>query len=369
MINYEPMPLFEAYTYLANKTNGFSTEDFIMRRSSIWTDAQISTMKTTFEAIVRTEKHLDAVIKIDSELMSRLFITNGSKLNGRYPSVSSTVASFFLDGISAFANTDREVFFAELHSRCDMIPNVIIEEVCSKPHEEGKKYEAAEIFSLISALSVNQKTKNALIAAALDPHNYVEQLKSVLCSVADAFIECRELWLPAIESYRESYEEGADVKKILADRYNYSTAGVEEYSVFPSILAFPIAFASEYRKEGCPVRLIVVFGVLVDKASVDKSPLRSTIASVSYTMGVLSEPCRLRMLLKILEKPAYVGELAKFVELAPCTVSQHLQILAGTGLIAARDRDNDRRVYYYINKQKLDEFVSNINSMLMLPEE
>ena len=368
MINYEPMPLFEAYTYLANRTNGFSTEDFYNRRSSIWTDEQRSAMKSTFDAIIKTEKHLDSVLDLDNELLSRLFITNGSKLNGRYPSVSSTVASFFVDGIAAFAHTDRESFFDALHERCASVPSVIVEEVSCKPCEEGKKYEAAEIFGIISASSANQKTKNALIAAALDPHSFVEQLRTALCPVADAFIECRDLWLPAIESYRESYEAGADVKRILEERYNYSTAGIEEYNVFPSIMAFPIALASEHRTMLDVPQLIVVFGVLVDKASMDKSPSRNAVSSTAYTMSVLGEPCRLKMLLKLMEKPAYVGELAKFVELAPCTVSQHLQILAGTGLISARDRDNDRRVYYYINKQKLDEFVGNINRMMTFKE-
>ena len=73
-------------------------------------------------------------------------------------------------------------------------------------------------------------------------------------------------------------------------------------------------------------------------------------------------PSRFKSNSSLISVPAYVGELAKCVNLAPCTVSQHLSVLTGAKLVTSVD--SGRRVYLSINHEKVDKFVDALYSML-----
>lgn len=78
-------------------------------------------------------------------------------------------------------------------------------------------------------------------------------------------------------------------------------------------------------------------------------------------MYILGEPSRFKIILRLMHEPAYAGELAKDVGLAPCTVSQHISMFLGANLVTSFD--SGRRLYLSLNHEKMDMFVEIIYSM------
>ena len=65
---------------------------------------------------------------------------------------------------------------------------------------------------------------------------------------------------------------------------------------------------------------------------------------------------------EIAKKPAYGRELAKRVGLAPCTVSQYLTSLNGTGLLDSHAVG--KKIIYSVNRQRVDSFIAELQKIL-----
>ena len=65
---------------------------------------------------------------------------------------------------------------------------------------------------------------------------------------------------------------------------------------------------------------------------------------------------------EIAKKPAYGRELAKRVGLAPCTVSQYLTSLNGTGLLDSLAVG--KKIIYSVNRQRVDSFIAELQKIL-----
>lgn len=72
--------------------------------------------------------------------------------------------------------------------------------------------------------------------------------------------------------------------------------------------------------------------------------IRLDPVGVDAALRALAEPRRLEMVRLIRDEPRSVGEIGRHFDISQQAVSQHLQILAGAGLVRVR-QEGTRRMY------------------------
>ena len=235
-----------------------------------------------------------------------------------------------------------------------------------KAFADGEKVDAAEVFRAVNGSALPQKTKNALIDAALDPQRYAQMLREVLCPVADEFERQRELWQPLICDFAEFFPIDGNEKALLLSEMTYDASPVDECLICPSVIGFANAYIGTDAPEAGSSRLIAIIGTLFSTFRRNSESAENSVSEVARIMDILGEQNRFKIVLRLLEGSAYVGELAKYLGLAPCTVSQHLSVLLGANLV--KSADIGRRVYYSLNKERTDCFLDALCGLMKKDE-
>ncbi len=360
MLHYKPLSLYEAYFFLQSMANGFSVEEYFERLKhrhpacrSIYNDYEGS-LKMLYE-------RLGSVLNDDAaEVIDKLFtsLSNGSKANRLN---APCLCSLFADAMSAFRFTDYDEFRAYLYGFSENVPALIIENVSGEL--VSGECDASMVFDAVTASALPQKNKNNIIAAALNPGKFIDSLIDLLIPVAEEYERCEEIWSPFIEIFRDDYQKFDSEADMMRSKFNYSCDEESEFNIFPSVTAFyHCDVFTGIPNSGENKLTTALIGVLYDTFQRQSESTDNDENEVARLMSILGEPSRFKIILRLMNGPAYVGELAKCVNLAPCTVSQHLSVLTGAKLVTSVD--SGRRVYHSINHEKVDKFVDAIYSML-----
>lgn len=81
-------------------------------------------------------------------------------------------------------------------------------------------------------------------------------------------------------------------------------------------------------------------------------------------LKTLADPTRLKIIRVLLEKEMYLKELSERLNLTPATVSHHINTMLKSDLIFITIGDEDnRRVYYEVNRNKLKSIADSINRL------
>lgn len=94
----------------------------------------------------------------------------------------------------------------------------------------------------------------------------------------------------------------------------------------------------------------------------DQVGLLSQIQHLSGTVRALSHEQRLAILAHLCTKECSVGELERMLNLPQPAVSQQLARLRSDGLVTARREG--RTIYYCVDREKLNEFMSLLGELL-----
>ena len=83
-------------------------------------------------------------------------------------------------------------------------------------------------------------------------------------------------------------------------------------------------------------------------------------------LKIISDETRQNILKILSEKESYTQALAKELNLAAPTISYHMQNFIANGLVKTRQNDNDIRIYYSLNKEKVREYIELLSKKLNL---
>ena len=103
-------------------------------------------------------------------------------------------------------------------------------------------------------------------------------------------------------------------------------------------------------------------GVLYDLLKSQANTEKNQTSLISHMMSVLGDQTRFNIFMRIAEKSTYGRELANELGLVPCTISEHLGILAGIGLVTPRVEG--RRTYYSVNYRNAEKLLENLRRMI-----
>ncbi len=358
MLSNEPLPLYEAYSYLLSVADGFSVRDFFDKVCLRQPEHREQYLKFSSK-LSQIYNKLEKARKPNSQTaIERLFtpLTAG-KNNASVP----RLCTLFLDNMAAFEYRDYEEFKKNLYAFSAEVPLTIIESVTGSSVKG--EYDPAQVFNAVTSLTLPQKNKNNIIVAALAPERFVDELIEQLFPIAEAFTECKSLWSEFIQIYMDDYAKFSSGMDLLQEKFDHCCDETSCCDIYPSVVSF-------YRcelftctpDENEEKQTTAIIGALYDTFQRQSKHNGGRENEVARIMSILGEPSRFKIILRLMQGPAYVGELAKCVELAPCTVSQHLSVLLGAKLV--NSVDSGRRVYHSINTENMDAFAEAVYSML-----
>lgn len=139
-----------------------------------------------------------------------------------------------------------------------------------------------------------------------------------------------------------------------------STSSYTVRHVFPGLI-YPNGTGLRDNQLGHP---LLIVGIL----SYDILQLPEKTHSLEWKttlLKLLGDPVRYQILLKSKERPVYLSELARELDLKPSTLSHHLNALNNEKLIVWDVSDSEsRRQYYSLNRETVAELLAELNELL-----
>lgn len=86
-------------------------------------------------------------------------------------------------------------------------------------------------------------------------------------------------------------------------------------------------------------------------------------------LKTLGDSTRLKILRLLAERPCYVQEMAKELELTPATILYHLGIMTAGELIETQMTNEKKKIYYQLRKERLQELSDEIRGLTLSPQE
>lgn len=192
----------------------------------------------------------------------------------------------------------------------------------------------------------------------------------------------RKLWemihtcVPILKKHFYIIKEDVDlVLKALSDETNIEkvldlSVGVKfktklYWQLYPSIFAFN-SFKMEMQVEENYSYIGIYFLKLVDLKEKNKFNEDELVSDLK----ALGDATRLKIIRVLLVKEMYLKELAEKLNLTPSTVSHHINIMLKSDLIFITIGDEDnRRVYYEVNRKKLEAISNSIKRLASIYRE
>ena len=366
MIYREPIPLLEAFHFFRAQKFGFSLKDYL--------DNLIKRHPTHEKEYNEYFVHLFAVYEalagatVDDEMTDVLFgplSTKGRRASNR--GRGDCIAELLIEEVSVFCREDP---FAVIRGRPEnVLWQRIAAAVCGDAEEDKLDNGDAEdlgcyntvesVLRMINGSKLSRRSKLDLIDLTLTRDKYIDAFEAALTSAARTFSENRALWLPIISVFADSYSNEGGEEKILDELLHFSDERVKDIVIYPSVVSFSSYYIDVDAERGlCSVDLGVLYRHFVE---ISRQQFNSA-AEVSRIMSYLGDQTKFNIFSEIAKKPAYGRELAKRVGLAPCTVSQYLTSLNGTGLLDSHAVG--KKIIYSVNRQRVDSFIAELQKIL-----
>ncbi len=360
MISDATLPLFEANMFLANREWGFSWGDTISRLIESDRHNPANPRLEGFGAIlVELERRLAASVTADASEVAILFRQlspddASSKLHS-----CGYLYNVIVDNMTdASMLSDNDAFVQHVRSRKGDI-SATIARLITGAECNDRNIPMERLFRIVNGSALPAESKLLLIDLAVDPDRYIAMLERTLLPVANEFRRCQKLIAPLMEEYRSRYcAEGVTAEEVLRRVWNDGGRSFESYSVHPFVIGGnTCAIDSDMPRSA---RLTGYVGVLFEFFYENYLSNDTEDIELQFVFGALNNRNRLGILERLMHGSAYGKELAAALELSPVTISQHIGVLVGAGLITART--DGVRAYYSLNERGVERFLDRVNN-------
>lgn len=346
MISYNPIPLLEASFFLANRELKKNSKEYFNSRREAINDID-GRIDEYIDSIIQLEERLEGSITADASTLSMLFkpLDNTTSM-GRMPS-TLFAANLIVQDIVNY--NDGENCFSCLHEKKEFVRSSIANWI-SHTDKLNSKITTDELFLMLKKSGLSSDAKLLITDIAVDYDNYVNLLEEVLTPVANEFTAASALYAPLIEKFKLSYPQNINIEKVIADSLQNHDFRSKRMSVFPMISYYPHRIVN-IRNDCIDIGIGVLYDFLVE----NYNPNIRTQEKLSNIMTVLGGKNRFNIMMRLAEGPVYGREIAKLLDVAPATVSQHMSLLLGAGLVKLENEGT--KVYYSLNSEGMKDFI------------
>ncbi len=196
----------------------------------------------------------------------------------------------------------------------------------------------------------------------IDPDRYITIFEQAMRSVASVFQNSAELYAPLIDMYYACYKNQSEMD-VFSGTLSNLREKPKKIDVYPSIMAvqhYMVSFVNGSSEE-----LLIFLGTLMDLDEdnpKEKSALNASDRLLQLLKSIGNQS-RYMIMCRLSQGPAYGRELAAYLNLSPGTVSQHLSILAGLGLIDVTL--DGAKLYYSINREQVQKLIQMQNQVFL----
>lgn len=241
-------------------------------------------------------------------------------------------------GILERPDTYTTQFYRELLISCYY-------KMIEQEYAEEKSFSAEYMVQFVEQSEFNRKDKWSLLMLLQNPKAIMSRLASMVQENLGAYEKARKAVEKPLEKLLEQYRK--EEREI---------AGSEEgiRSLYPSF-AEPLSQLNMITD--------VYFGLLLsdfDKVTEQKDSMSGMFLS---TLKVLSDRSKMEIIALLKKKPMYGLEIAQALQLTSATVSHHMNALVSRELVTVRKKDG--KMYYYNNREVLEEVVRELEKSLL----
>ena len=230
--------------------------------------------------------------------------------------------------------------------------------------EEKTEITFNDFYQALNKAELLAEEKWHIVNILYDLNPYLEELVTIVQEAQTLFLECQK----EIDGILEEFYKYWSNKFLSINVYEYiKEATGSEFNknqqnviILPSLtLCNGIAFYSEDKS---PERDTLYIGVLYGE-NFHPGMKKEKDIFLSQYLKLLSDKSKFDILMNIKDKKVYGAELAKMLNLSTPTISYHMTALLNAGLVNI-EREN-KRIYYFINKEKMTEFIETMKSLFL----
>lgn len=202
------------------------------------------------------------------------------------------------------------------------------------------------------------------------PREYWEKLEPALLAAMEVLKESRELWQPLVDSFVREWEERLFgigiyeyVRRETAFDFEENPLGV---SLIPSLMHMGLLSWSTRMEDedNPPCEDVYRMGLAVSLAGLGNLLVGGkSNKQIADALKILSDESKLEILSLLKERRYYGGELARKLKLTTATISHHMSILVGNGLVTISKEMN--RVYYALNEATIEKLLEDTRKLLL----
>lgn len=201
------------------------------------------------------------------------------------------------------------------------------------------------------------------------------------------YTESRELVSALRRLNKPSIEAGHCCMEALKERYMLWEKGVREkeelveetilrikwerdvlYRIYPGIMGYNAlqmnAYPLEAAKEGA-VEVTVYLGLEVFYMMEENRRNIYEDRRLLADLKAISDATRLNILHLLAERPRYLQELARQLDLTPATVSHHLAILSSADLVSFSVEEGKKKVYYHLVREHVSDLGKRVGFLAL----
>ncbi len=337
MIYYEPIPIFEAHAFLSELADGFSDTAILQRNIRTIENAEPQ-LSQCYNAMLELNNTLSSAVKADKSAIDALYapLSDKSGTSGDTMFTHTIASCFMQNGNLPFKCYDENAGYELIRENAKNIPAIIFGLFFTEDREWAVNAEIKlpELIELIYGSDYNEQAKLSLISAAANPEKYAEKLIALLKPVVKAFRECRALYAPLIQIYRNIFVMFSDEKSIIQYFWKSSFNNVQYFDVYPMIM-MPTAYTIEinYPHDG---HGNAFFGFLSYWLS-RKLMARDVESEALVFMDALANKNRIRIISELAKGKKFGRELADELHLTTGSISQSLTQLFKARLVKIED--------------------------------
>lgn len=350
MLYFEPAPLFEARNYFVNHAfaNSFDVQfNYIIRSKAMEQEAT-----RYFGILSELHSRLKSSVTVDDDVISMLFTPIRRCTTEDGVTSFTYVCDMLARRIKDYTERSAEAFFKRMRAQKHWIPSSLIERLFDEPFRRENPAGSLEAMKRISGSNIADEEKFRAFQVIINPERYIDAYEAALIPVAKEFENCRELWAPLIALYRSDYT-GMSEMEILTGLFQSLEGKPKHIDIYPAITTVQNSFISFVN--GSSEEIVVFLGTLKKFDEENLVACGNDRERLFRVLSSLGNQSRYMIMCRLAESPAYGRELAAYLNLTPGTVSQHLSILAGFGLVNVSS--DGTRLYYSVNKEQMERFI------------
>lgn len=232
-----------------------------------------------------------------------------------------------------------------------------------------------DVMTVLENREMEDADKFKLLRLYSERRELIEQLWSIQGACGEIGRSCLPLVQERFDACMEKLQNPENLEALLTELGLQLQFGEKYFSrLTPAIMQYNVVMVHEDEKESGAddsgsITRRVRFGIEAFHVYELRYADIYNDDRLLNRLKALGDSTRLKIMHQLVERPCYLQEMAKKLELTPATVLHHLGILMSEGLIEIQMTGEKKRVYYQINKQGLQEVSQGIMQLAMTRQE